>query len=250
MSTKHTLLAALAAAIALASCSKSDPEQTSVEPVAPEATPAPPAADENADPTVVDADHYKTEFENDRVRIVRITYGPGEDSVMHYHPDNVAVFLTDNTVEMTLPSGERAEATAKAGDTMFEAGGSHLPRNVSDAALELVLVELKSGGSSAAGAGGEDPTVVDADHYTAEFENENTRVVRIAYGAGEESVMHYHPDSVAVFLTDHLVLMTTPDGETSEVSSKAGEAIFLPEGQHLPKNISDAPWELILVELK
>ncbi len=98
--------------------------------------------------------------------------------------------------------------------------------------------------------GNVDPTVVDSSHYTAEFENDRVRIVRIAYGAGEESVMHYHSDSVAVFLTDHLVQMTMPDGETEEVSAKSGEAIFLPAGQHLPKNISDAPWELILVELK
>ena len=62
--------------------------------------------------------------------------------------------------------------------------------------------------------------------------------------------MHYHPDSVAVFLTDHLVEMTLPDGSTDEISASAGDALFTPAGDHLPKNISDGPWELILIELK
>jgi quercetin dioxygenase-like cupin family protein len=35
-----------------------------------------------------------------------------------------------------------------------------------------------------------------------EFENEQVRVLRIGYGAGEKSVMHEHPNAVAVFLTD------------------------------------------------
>ncbi len=101
-----------------------------------------------------------------------------------------------------------------------------------------------------AAAGDGDPTIVDSAHYTAEFENDAVRIVRIAYGAGEESVMHYHPDSVAVFVTDHLVQMTMPDGSTDEISAAAGDAIFIPGGQHLPKNISDSAWELVLIELK
>ena len=91
---------------------------------------------------------------------------------------------------------------------------------------------------------------MDAEHYTVESENDLVRIVRIAYGAGEESVTHYHPDSVAVFLTDHLVEMTLPDGSTEEISASAGDALFTPAGEHLPKNISGDPWELVLVELK
>ena len=95
-----------------------------------------------------------------------------------------------------------------------------------------------------------DPTVVDPQHYKTELDNDRVRILRIAYGPGEESVMHFHPDSVAVFLTDHLVQMTMPDGSTEEISTEAGETLFIPAGQHLPKNIADSAWELILVELK
>ena len=45
------------------------------------------------DAAKVDPDHYNVEFENDQVRIIRITYAPGEKSVMHEHPDDVVVFL-------------------------------------------------------------------------------------------------------------------------------------------------------------
>jgi quercetin dioxygenase-like cupin family protein len=114
----------------------------------------------------------------------------------------------------------------------------------------VLEIELKAGGAAAGVAGGPDATVVDADHYKAEFENDAVRIVRIAYGAGEESVMHFHPDSVAVFLTDHLVEMTLPDGSNTEISAAAGDVMFIPGGNHLPKNISDSAWELVLVELK
>ncbi len=110
--------------------------------------------------------------------------------------------------------------------------------------------EAPAEAETAAAETGPDPTVIDSDHYKVDFENDRVRVVRITYGPGEESVMHYHPDSVAVFLTDHQVQMTLPDGSTSEMTAAAGETLFVPAGQHLPKNTSGGPWELVVVELK
>ena len=102
------------------------------------------------DPTAVDAKHYKTVFENDQVRVVRITYGAGEKSVMHYHPEAVAVFMTDNKVNFALPNGETLETTAKTGQAAWTPAGKHLPQNVGDQALEVVLVEMKGSEDAAA----------------------------------------------------------------------------------------------------
>ncbi len=95
------------------------------------------------DAVKVDPNHYKVEFENDQVRVLRITYGPHEKSVMHEHPDSVAIFLTDQYVKFTSPDGKSEEMRTKAGDTKWLPGGKHLPENLSDQPLELILVELK-----------------------------------------------------------------------------------------------------------
>jgi len=95
------------------------------------------------DAVKVDSKHYKVEFENDRVRVIRITYGPHEKSVMHDHPANVAVFLTDGHAKFTLPDGKTQDAPVKAGVVEWDAGGKHLPENIGDKPFELVLVELK-----------------------------------------------------------------------------------------------------------
>src|SRR5215470_3590186 len=71
------------------------------------------------DPTVVDAKHYKVTFENEQVRVLKITYGPGEKSVMHEHPNAVAVFLTEGKVKFFLPDGKSQEVAVKAGDSAF-----------------------------------------------------------------------------------------------------------------------------------
>ena len=101
------------------------------------------------DPVKVDAKHYKVEFENDQVRVLRITYGPHEKSVMHHHPASVAVFLADGQARFTLPDGKSKDAPMKVGSTQWEAAGSHLPENIGDKPFELVLVELKGKPSAA-----------------------------------------------------------------------------------------------------
>src|SRR5210317_1016435 len=257
MSWKHTQVIAVVSVLFLSACSKSEPEAVSEPPPDEKAAAAAESAPEpvvekatSSDPTVADPDRYTAEFENDAVRIVRIRYGAGEESVMHHHPNSVAVFITDTVGQMTTPDGSIVEFSAAAGDAVFNPAGDHLPRNTSDAAWEVVEVELKQRESVQAGASAPHASVVDPEHYAVEFENEAVCIVRIKYGAGEESVMHHHPDSVAVFLTDHLVEMKMPDGSTEEISAKAGDAMFIPGGEHLPRNISDSAWELVLIELK
>lgn len=96
------------------------------------------------DPLKVDAKHYKVEFENDHVRVLHITYGPHEKSVMHEHPGAVAVFLTDGQSRFTLPDGKTQDAPFKAGTAMWTEAGKHLPENTGDEAFELILVEVKT----------------------------------------------------------------------------------------------------------
>ncbi len=96
------------------------------------------------DPVKVDPKHYKVEFENDQVRVLRITYGPHEKSVMHDHPAGQVVYLTDAHVKFGLPGGKTEEQNGKAGQTAWALAGKHLPENVSDKPLEGILVELKA----------------------------------------------------------------------------------------------------------
>jgi uncharacterized RmlC-like cupin family protein len=95
-----------------------------------------------------------------------------------------------------------------------------------------------------------DPVKVDPKHYTVELENEKVRVLRINYGAHEKSVMHAHPDSVAIFQNEIHSRFTYPDGKTEEQRFHAGETAYIPAGSHLPENLSNQPFNVILIELK
>jgi quercetin dioxygenase-like cupin family protein len=96
------------------------------------------------DPVKVDAKHYKVEFENDQVRVLRITYGPGEKSVMHDHPNAFAIFLTEASVKFTLADGKTRDDQRKAGTTLWTPAEKHQPENVGAKPMELILVELKN----------------------------------------------------------------------------------------------------------
>jgi len=96
----------------------------------------------------------------------------------------------------------------------------------------------------------QDPVKVDSKHYKLEMENSQVRVLRINYGPHEKSVMHEHPASVAVMLTDADVKFTMADGKTDEIHVKAGQVMWREPGTHLPENLGGKPFALILVELK
>jgi len=96
----------------------------------------------------------------------------------------------------------------------------------------------------------QDAVKVDPKHYKVEFENSSVRVLRIKYGPHEKSVMHSHPNSVAIFQNDGRVKFTYPGGKTEEREMKAGQAVWTPAVKHLPENLTGSDMEVMLVELK
>jgi len=95
------------------------------------------------DAVTADPEHYAVEFENDQVRIIRIKYGPGEKSVMHTHGPNASVIVAGGTMRMTLPDGSSDVMDLKTGETEWSDHDEHLPENLGDSPVEVVLVELK-----------------------------------------------------------------------------------------------------------
>ncbi len=98
----------------------------------------------HADPVKVDSKHYTVELENEKVRVLRIKYGPHEKSAMHSHPALIAVFVTDGHSRFTYPDGKTEDVKAKAGQVVYFPALDHLPENLSDQPFEVIGIELKS----------------------------------------------------------------------------------------------------------
>ncbi len=95
------------------------------------------------DPVKVDPGHYKVEFENSQVRVLRIHHDPHDRAPMHEHSAGVVVWLTDGYEKLTLPDGKTQESHAKAGQVSWTAGTKHAVENLSDKRFEVIFAELK-----------------------------------------------------------------------------------------------------------
>jgi quercetin dioxygenase-like cupin family protein len=95
------------------------------------------------DPVKVDPEHYKVEFENAQVRVLRIHHDPHDRAPMHEHPAGVVVWLTEGHEKLTLPDGKTQESHTKAGQVSWTAGTKHAVENLSDRPFEVIFVELK-----------------------------------------------------------------------------------------------------------
>src|SRR3982075_2260862 len=82
----------------------------------------------------------------------------------------------------------------------------------------------------------QDAAKVDPKHYTVLSENDQVRILKAHYGPHEKSVMHSHPATVAVFLTDADGKFTFPGGKTQLLTTKAGDSQYTAAGTHLPEN--------------
>ena len=94
-----------------------------------------------------------------------------------------------------------------------------------------------------------DAVTADPAHYSVSFENELVRILRVGYRAGEKSIMHRHPASCAVFLTDQTFNFTLPDGTTEPASVPAGALGCGDANVHRPENIADDA-DFVMIEFK
>lgn len=85
-------------------------------------------------------------FENERVRVYRLTLDPGQSTSMHTHLlPGLAVAITAGEIEVATKGGDKPQQLKlPAGDVRFRAGGvTHSIKNVGKTRFEAVDIELK-----------------------------------------------------------------------------------------------------------
>ena len=97
------------------------------------------------DPVKVDPKHYKVEFENEQVRVLRVTIGPHEATPLHQHAVNrVVAYLSDQNFRVTPKEGKPEIAKHSAGDVSWSGPALHKEENLSDKAFEVIVAEIKN----------------------------------------------------------------------------------------------------------
>jgi len=97
------------------------------------------------DPLKVDPKDYKLEFENAKVRVLRVKMAAGHAVPLHEHSLNrVVVYLSDQNGSMTTPDGQTTTAVHKAGEFSWGTPVKHKEQNNMDHTFEAIIVEFKS----------------------------------------------------------------------------------------------------------
>ncbi len=99
-------------------------------------------------------------------------------------------------------------------------------------------------------AGAQDPMGADAAHHRIEFENEQMRILRFTLAPGEKSVMHEHPCTVVIALTDIDLVVGLPDGREVPARMPQGQVRAMKPAVHQPENRSGRDVQVLLVEMK
>jgi hypothetical protein len=89
----------------------------------------------------------KIVFENEKVRVISHLGRPRMGvcgTGLHSHPPHLTIALTDVKAKVTKPGKDPVIKENKAGDTFWDAGGSHVVENMGSRDTKMYLVELKS----------------------------------------------------------------------------------------------------------
>ncbi len=194
-----------------------------------------------------------TPIDNEYVKVLKVTQAPHQKTGLHKHDMNrVMIYLDAGKQTIAYEGGKTVTLNWKPGQPLWSAAsGMHIAEIVSDNTVTIVELELKKpAGGRAANASALDPVKVDSKHYKVEFENDQVRVLRGKIG-GKESSMHEHSlNRVVTYLTDQDFQVTSGDGKVEHVQHKAGDVSWGGPTKHKEENLSNKPFEALLVEFK
>ena len=200
------------------------------------------------DPVKVNPKNYHVVVDNPQVRVLHVIAGPGEKTVMHEHPDNVTVLLTDGKIVFTGADGKSETVETKAGQAMWSKGPQkHMGVNAGTTALEAIVVELKGAAAPKATLPASRPNLT----RTMLVENPRADTVRITADAAfkEEPGTTHDYDQVLIALAP-TTMSVEIDGKT-KTTWQRGDVAFIGRGQkHQAQNTSGKPQEMVVVAIK
>jgi hypothetical protein len=103
---------------------------------------------------------------------------------------------------------------------------------------------------AATAARAQDPEKVDPQAFAVKLDNAHVRVLDYQSKPGDKEAMHTHPASVVYAISGCHLRYTAPDGKTTEVDVKAGEAQWRDPFSHAVENIGTSECHSIVVEVK
>ena len=192
-------------------------------------------------------------IDNDQVRVLKVTQAPHTKTALHKHDMNrVMIYLQHG--EQTIDyqgAAPTAHLNWRSGQALWSPqAGMHIAEITSGQPVTIVELELKNKGRKVTPPA-MDPLKVAPASYKLEFDNPQVRVLRSRIGPKGSVPLHEHAlNRAIVFLTDQDFKVTKADGTVDLSKHKAGDVTWSTPATHKEENLSDKPFEILIVELK
>lgn len=95
------------------------------------------------DPVTTEPEQHKVILENDQVRVLDVTFGPGTTLKKHSHPDHVVYILESGKTKQTDEAGKVTEMENKKGSARWVAATTHTVENIGTTTAHALVVEIK-----------------------------------------------------------------------------------------------------------
>ena len=198
------------------------------------------------------------EYEDARIRVVRLRMAANTSSPMHDRPRRVVIPLTENDVRITREGGDVSTTQVPAHRAAWSEPGRRSVQNLAKP-FENVIVELKT--AATAGVPATSPSTQAPDYLSDRyhrwlFENQYVRVFDVRIPPGASTEFHRHAlDGVSVRITGGVVAVQR-EGQPWESATKIesgtvavdldSKAPFV----HRVRNDGQAEYHVILVQVK
>ncbi|MFN0109682.1 MAG: tetratricopeptide repeat protein [Blastocatellia bacterium] len=212
------------------------------------------------DPTIVAPNAYKTEFENEYVRVQRVHYAPRVKLLEHDHTafGTAYVYLTDAGPvvykHIGLAYGAVTRPAVKAGSFRLYKGikETHAVESQSDTASDFLRVELKTepakDQNTLRGKYFREDAPPGENFQKVQFENEQVRITRLVCAAGKSCLEVAKASEPILFVVLSKALFKIGKGT---IELLPGQTHWIPAGQSAAgDNIGKAAAELLRFDFK
>ena len=204
-------------------------------------------------PEEVSPDVYKVLLDNEDVKVLEVTFEPGQSDNMHDHYPVTFYLLQGGKAQVTLPDGTVNEGEFPTGFTGHNTEKvRHQVKNIGENTIKILLVERKKSHPT---SGTKEklilPEEVSPDVYQVVLENDDVKVLNVTFAPGQGDNVHEHGVITYYGIKGGKLQNTLPDGTVKEMEVPDG---FVGHGNNIVKhqmeNVGDDTVKVIIVEHK
>jgi quercetin dioxygenase-like cupin family protein len=216
------------------------------------------------DPIAVNPKIVSVEFESDRIRVLRVRFGPQDRLEWHSHPALAVIALTPNSRRTFRLDGTQQDSKADTGDVSWREPGTHAVQNLGES-FESIEIEFKRVTGPAVpispanvpikpGAAGVDIAVEQEPHHHVLLENQYVRILEVRIPPGGSLLFHTHSyDNLSVRISGGLIRNQLLGGAWSAATEvRPGAVVFAAASTkpytHRVENLGTSSYHVVDVE--